>query len=101
MLFRRALLVLVVCVPVAGAGELRTLKGDALKGDLVKISDKEVVFEKAGEKITIPLPQVLSIDLVAPTRIPLGNKYSEVELVDGSLFAAKTSPSRANRRSST
>jgi NPCBM/NEW2 domain len=86
MPFCRTLLVLVVSMSTVAAGELRTLKGDAIKGELVSISDKEIVFDKGGDKITTSLRQVLGIDLATPTRLPVDAKYILVELVDGSVL---------------
>lgn len=86
MPFFRTMLALIVCASVLQAGDLRTLKGDVITGDLVSVDDKEVVISKGGQKVGTPIGEVLQVDLVAPTRIPGDAKYIEVELVDGSLL---------------
>ena len=60
MPFQRALLVL-FCASVALAEqpELRPLKGDKVKGDLVEISDKAIVLQVNGKPVTTPLEGVL------------------------------------------
>ncbi len=83
----RALLVFALVAPVASAAELKTLKGESLKGELVSISDKEIVLEVDGKKVSTPIDQVLHLNLKAGfEKIEGDAKYAEVELTDGTLL---------------
>ena len=83
----RALLVFVLLTPVASAAELKTLKGASLKGEVVSISDKEVVLEVDGKKVSTPIPQILQLNLKDGfDKIESDAKYAEVELTDGTLL---------------
>ncbi len=84
---RRALLLLVVCASAALAvdpPELRPLKGEKIKGDLVGLTDKEIVLQVNGKPVATPVEGTLQLDFRAPTS-PLG-PYSVVELADGSVL---------------
>lgn len=81
----RALLLLALVVPAAPAAELKTLKGDILKGELVSISTKEIVLKVDGESVRTPVDQVLLLTLKeGAENIPADTKYAQVELTDGS-----------------
>jgi hypothetical protein len=82
----RSLLALSFFAAITHAAELRTLKGDAHKGELVSVSDMEVVFAKGAERITVPTSQVLNIELTPPEVIPRENAYVDVELTDGTVL---------------
>src|SRR3954462_6024396 len=83
----RSLLVLAFMIPAASAAELKTLKGESLKGELVSISDKEVILEVDGKKVSTPIPQVLHLNLKdSYEKIEANTKYAEVELIDGTLL---------------
>jgi hypothetical protein len=83
----RALLVVALVAPAASAAELKTLKGESLKGELVSISDKEVVLEVDGKKVGTPISQVLHLTLKdSYEKIEANTKYAEVELIDGTLL---------------
>ncbi len=87
MAFCRTLLALVVCASVLRAGELRTLKGEAISGEVVSVDSKEVVINKAGQRVTVATADVLLVDMgTPPGKVPVGAVYLEVELVDGSLL---------------
>jgi hypothetical protein len=86
MPFCRTLLALIVFASVLPAGELRTLKGESVSGDLVSVDAKELVLTKGTQRIVTPSDDVLHLDLAATVRIPNGTKYIEVELIDGSLL---------------
>lgn len=90
MPFRRALFTLVFGVAVLQAGEVRTLKGENVSGDLVSVDDKEVVLTKGTQRTSIPAADVLVVDLAPPIRIPADARYSEVELTDGSILRCST-----------
>jgi hypothetical protein len=81
-------LLLFLCVSTAPAAELHTLKGEVLKGDVQGINDKEIVLAVGGKRVATPLPQVLKIDFSAKKE-RLEEKYSDVELNDGTLLHCK------------
>ena len=84
---KRALLLLVVCASAVLAvdpPELRPLKGEKIKGDLLGLNDKEIVLQVNGKPVATPVEGTLQLDFRAPTT-PLG-AYSQVELTDGSLL---------------
>lgn len=87
-LARFLLACLVLAVPTSFAAEISLLKGGSVKGDIVSISEKEVVYEIAGAKKTLPITDVLKIDYTDPGRPPAAAKYAQVEIVDGSLLLA-------------
>ncbi len=83
----RTLCFLFVCASVASAvdpPELRSLKGDKLKGDLVGLNGKELVLTVNGKAVVTPIETVLQLDFRAPGT-PVGS-YSQVELADGSIL---------------
>jgi hypothetical protein len=91
MPFYRSLPLLLVFVSIGSAAQLRTLKNETFTGELVSVSDKEIVFAKGGtENVTLPVLQVVQIDLVGQGRIPTGSNYIDVELMDGSLLHCST-----------
>ncbi len=84
----RAFLMLVLTAALAQAAELKTLKGEVLKGDLVSVDKTAVVFKIEGKDVSTPIEQVLAIDLsMAPALKDV--KYTDVELTDGSLLHCK------------
>jgi hypothetical protein len=85
---RRALIALFLCASVVSAADLRIQKDGAtqtVSGELVRLDDKQVVLKSDGEERAFPLDQVLTLDL-APKDVPLKDKYTDVELTDGSLL---------------
>jgi hypothetical protein len=72
-------------LPQASSSELRTLSGKVLTGELVGLTNKEVVLAGASGRSTTPINEVLLVDLQREMAPPSG-KYSDVELIDGSLF---------------
>jgi len=89
MPLRTTLLALLLCASTATAAELKTLKGEVIKGDVVSITAKEVVFEAVDgekkEKKTFALNEIASVDF-APNPAALPAVYHDVELVDGTLL---------------
>ncbi|HEV3204992.1 MAG TPA: hypothetical protein VGY77_11440, partial [Gemmataceae bacterium] len=69
----------------ADVAKLRTLTGKSYEGELLTISDKGIVFrDKNNNEYGVALKEVLDIDLAtsaAPT-----DKYSDIEMTDGSLL---------------
>lgn len=87
--FRTLFAVLLLAAPVLAAEQsLRVLgKDDAIKGELVSIDGKEIVFKTAAETLRKPLTSVLSVDLQAAP--PLATPATQVELTDGSVLHCK------------
>jgi hypothetical protein len=85
MSFARTLFgLLLMALPAARAAELKTLKGDVIKGDLVSVSAKEVVLDVAGKRVTTPNDQVLTLTLTEEyEKLGPEVKYALVELTDG------------------
>src|SRR4051812_18923451 len=88
MPFRRSLptLFLLASISHAATHELRTLRGDSHKGELVSVSDTEVIFAKGADRLTLSVAQVLNIELGAPEKIAGTDPYVDVELTDGTLL---------------
>lgn len=91
MKITRAIVILFIGGTLAFAADgptakLRTLDGKMVEGELVKLTDKDVVVRAKDSEVTTPLMEVLDIDLQAGALPPAGTKYVDVELVDGSQF---------------
>jgi hypothetical protein len=87
MPFQRALLLVAVCASLGLAAdppELRPLKGEKIKGDLVSLTNKEIVLQVNGKPVATPTEGTLSLQFRAPGN-PTG-AYSQVELTDGSVL---------------
>jgi hypothetical protein len=82
----RVLAVLLLTASPALAGDLHTLTGKTFTGDIASLSDKEVVFRTPAGTETIPTAEVLLIGMQRDAALPAGTKYSEVELIDGSIL---------------
>src|SRR5262249_18345394 len=86
----RTLLALLLFVPAGLPAEIQPLKGEPIKGDVVSVSDKEVVYLQDGKKVTRPIKEVLKIDFRDVGKLSGAEKYSLVELTDGTqLLASK------------
>src|SRR5215213_6200479 len=82
----RSLLVIALLAPAAAAAELKTLKGASLKGEVVSISDKEIVLEVDGKKVATAVEEVLHLSLKEAPGDDRDARYTEVELTDGSTL---------------
>jgi len=82
MRIRRSVLALLLA-PVCHAGDIYPVKGDPIKGEIVSVSDKEVVFTQGDKKVTRPIKEVLKIDYRDVGRPAPGTTYSSIELTDG------------------
>ena len=80
------LLALLVCAAVSPAAELHTLANKHLTGDLVSVSDKEIVLRVAASEVKTSVGEVLQIDLQRDAPLASGTKYADIELIDGSLL---------------
>jgi NPCBM/NEW2 domain-containing protein len=85
MSVRRVLLIALLSATAARGAELRNLKGETIAGDIVSITEKEVVVSQGGKNVTTPLAQILQIDL-NPAGKPSTDPFIDVELTDGSLL---------------
>jgi len=86
------LLILLLTAPLFStqSAEIFPLKGDPSKGEIVSVSDKEVVFMQGDKKVTRSIREVLKIDYREVGKIPASTTYSLIELTDGSqLLASK------------
>jgi hypothetical protein len=77
-----------MCVTAGLAGELQTLSGKTHHGELVSLSDKEIVFRATSGQVTAPVADALLLDLQRDQPLPSGLKYTEVELTDGTVLHA-------------
>ena len=85
----RTLLALFLCTSVGLSAEtvkLRNLAGKTVHGELIKVSEKEVVLNENGTPVTTALPEVLDLDLQRIITPPGVARYADVELADGSLL---------------
>jgi hypothetical protein len=82
----RATIAFLLLTVSLSAAELRTLDGKTLTGDLVRITDKEIVFKADGKEVTTPVDQVLGLELKQPGKVS-ATTYLANELVDGSVLA--------------
>lgn len=73
----------------AFAAELRTLSGKVVQGELVQITDREIVLRGDAGPVSTPLPDILQLELQASSPAPTGVPYTDVELTDGSLLHCK------------
>src|SRR5262245_54638572 len=88
MRFFRALVALLMIVVVSHAGEVTLLKGDPIKGDIVSVSDKQVVVKQGEKEVVQPIAQVLKVDFRDVGKVPAGKTFSQVELTDGTVVLA-------------
>jgi len=84
-----ALLVFFLSATVSHSADLHTLSGETITGDVVSITNKEVVIAVGGKNITTPLSQVLNLEY-NPPGTPITDPFNDVELVDGSLLHCET-----------
>jgi hypothetical protein len=82
----RTLLVLLLCGSLGAAGELQTLTGKILTGDLASLSDKVLVFKTTKGDVSTPVSEVLTVALQNDSALPAGTKYADLELVDGTML---------------
>lgn len=70
--------------PAALAADLLSLNGKRVSGELVSLSDKEIVLRTASGSVKTPVAEILLIDLQPEAPLPSGTKYADLELIDGS-----------------
>src|SRR5271166_592435 len=86
---RGALLALLLTGLALPAAELHTLKGDKITGDLVRVTDKEIVLIQDGKEVATPVVGVLQLEFPGNSPARLDEKYVDVELTDGTLLHCK------------
>lgn len=87
----RSLLALVVAASTLTAAEIHLVAGGAaVKGEIVSVSDKELVYQAGDKKVTRPISEILKIDYRPVAAAPVGQPYSLVELTDGTQVMAET-----------
>jgi hypothetical protein len=83
------LIAVLVCCPglfAADAVKVRTLNGKTEAGELVSVSNKEVVVRTKAGAIATPIAEVVELAMGGtPNPLP-DTRYSDVELLDGSLL---------------
>src|SRR5436190_7550016 len=86
MPYLRTLLALLLLAPLAAADELRTLGGKTHSGTVTNITEKEITLKTADAEVTVPLAEVLALDLRAVKGVPTGVPYSDVKLLDDTVL---------------
>ena len=86
MPFRASLFALMLFALTASAAELKTLKGEVVTGDVVSVGPKEVVLDVAGVKKAFAVSLIAGIDYTKSPKIPADAKWSDLELVDGTVL---------------
>jgi hypothetical protein len=84
----RTLVVLLAFVPMVSAADLpklRTTTGKTIEGELVRMSDQEVVLRGKDGPVTVPMREVLDLNLQTASQL-VEAKYTDVELTDGTVF---------------
>jgi hypothetical protein len=87
----RSLLFLLVSSSLAGAADtakLRTLAGQTREGELISVSEKEIVLRTGGNAVPTPIVEVLDLDLRSVSGSTLDGKHTDFELTDGSTLHA-------------
>jgi hypothetical protein len=85
----RTVVVLLAWASLASAAEtvkLRTLTGKSVDGELVSISDKEIVIRAKEGPVTTALKEALDLDFGQSKTAPSEAKFTDVELTDGTVF---------------
>jgi NPCBM/NEW2 domain len=88
MLAKRALLVFFLCAATALAADLpqlTPLKGEKFRGDLVSVTDKEIVLKVDGKSVATPVGDTLTLDF-GPIADAKTTPHTLIELIDGSVL---------------
>jgi hypothetical protein len=87
MRFRLAVvLILLTGFGWLAADEVRTLTGKSATGTLTSISEQSVAVETKDGPVTVPLAQVLAIDIAPVKGVPAGVKSIGVRLIDDTVL---------------
>jgi hypothetical protein len=84
----RSLLALFALAAAGFGADIVPVKGDPIKGEIVSVSDKELVYKKDGKTVTTPITEVLRIDYREVSKPPASATYAQVELTDGTVLLA-------------
>ncbi len=90
MRYFRLLAGLALSAAALNAGEITLLKGGAIKGDILSVTDSEVTYAQDGVKKSRALKDVLKVEYRAAGKPGADDRYSLVELTDGSTLLART-----------
>jgi hypothetical protein len=85
MPINRIFLAFLFFVSASSAAEVHTVSGKVLTGDLLSLTDKQVILGGTNGRTITPLSEVLLVDIQRESALPSG-KYSDVELTDGTLL---------------
>lgn len=87
----RSLAALLLLAAASPAGELSTLDGKKINGDIVAITGNELTFKTAAgqEKMLVTTINAVTVG-PAPKSPAAGTKFTTVELTDGSSFRCET-----------
>src|SRR5262245_21391765 len=80
---------LLIATP-ALAGEITLLKGGPITGDIVSVTNKEVTVNDGDAVKKLPIAGVLKVDYAPIGKRKDEDKYSLVELTDGSILAVSS-----------
>jgi hypothetical protein len=72
------------------AGEITLLKGGPITGDIVSVTNKEVTVNDGGTLKKLPIAGVLKLDYALIGKPKDDDRYSLVELTDGSILAVSS-----------
>jgi hypothetical protein len=81
-------LALLAIAPLCAGAEIHPLKGDSFKAELVRVTDKEVVYKLGGKEVSKPIGEVVKIDYREVGKPAAGTSYTRVELTDGTVLQA-------------
>ena len=90
---RRTVILLLLCASAGWGAELRNLQQETVTGDLVGLSDKEVVIAAPTGKVTTPIDQVLTLTFGQQAGALPNVPWVDVELTDGTQLHCANSPS--------
>ena len=75
---------------IGSAADLNTLKGKKVTGELVAVNDQTIVLKTATGEVATPVPEAMVLQLAATPEVKFPDKYTDVELIDGTLFHCKS-----------
>lgn len=81
-----ALLLLASASFAADAAKLRTLAGKTYEGEWLGMTDKQVDFKAKEGPVSVPLAEVLDLELPHGTPADAAGKFTEVTLTDGTVL---------------
>jgi hypothetical protein len=84
----RLLIAGLVIIPAATAGTIHPLKGDPFKAEIVSVTDDEITYQEGGAEKKLASDKVLKIEYRDVGKPARGEKFSRVELTDGSVLLA-------------